>query len=67
MSGMVKKVEELLAADHPDITTLSQFRLSLKEKLEVLSKLDSEILMMKRALLMRLINRMELRKEYIQF
>ena len=39
-----RDAEELLAADHPDITTLSQLRLSLKEKLEVLSKLDSEIL-----------------------
>lgn len=44
VSRMVKKSEELLAAEHPDITTLSQLRLSLKEKLEVLSKLDSEIL-----------------------
>ena len=41
---MVKKSEELLAVEHPDITTLSQLRLSFKEKLEVLGKLDSEIL-----------------------
>ena len=43
VSRMVKKSEELLAAEHPDIT-LSQLRLSFKEKLEVLGKLDSEIL-----------------------
>ena len=33
VSCMVKKSEELLAAEHPDITTLSQLRLSFKEKL----------------------------------
>ena len=42
VSHMVKKPEELLAAEHPDIT-MSQMRLSFK-KLEVLGKLDSEIL-----------------------
>ena len=44
VSHMVKRADELLAADHSDITTLSQLRMIMKEKLEVLSKLDSEIL-----------------------
>ena len=44
VSRMVKKAEELLAAEHPDATKLSQLKLSLKEKLEVLSRLDGEIL-----------------------
>ena len=33
-----------MAAEHPDTTKLSQLKLSLKEKLEVLSRLDGEIL-----------------------
>ena len=44
ISRMIKKAEELLAAEHPDTTKLSQLKLSLKEKLEVLSWLDGEIL-----------------------
>ena len=44
VSRMVKKAEELLAADHPNIIRLSQLRLSLKEKLDVLGQLDGEIL-----------------------
>ena len=43
VSRMVKKAVELLAAEHPDATKLSQLKLSLKEKLEVLSQLDGEI------------------------
>jgi hypothetical protein len=41
---MVKKSEELLAADSPDTMKLAQLKMSLKEKLEVLSRLDGEIL-----------------------
>ena len=44
VSSMVKKSEELLAAEHPDTTKLSQLKLTLKEKLEVLSQVDGEIL-----------------------
>ena len=41
VSRMVKKSEELLAVEHPDTTRLSQLKLSLEEKLEVLSRLDA--------------------------
>ena len=44
VSRMVKKSEELFAADPPDTTKLAQLKMSLKEKLEVLSRLDGEIL-----------------------
>ena len=44
VSCMVKKSEELFAADPPDTTKLAQLKMSLKEKLEVLSRLDGEIL-----------------------
>ena len=44
VSRMVKKSEELFAADTLDTTKLAQLKMSLKEKLEVLSWLDGEIL-----------------------
>ena len=41
---MVNKARELLAEDAPDVAKLSQLRLSLQEKLDVLKQLDGEIL-----------------------
>ena len=41
---MVNRAEELLAEESTDVTRLSQLRLSLLEKLDVLKQLDGEIL-----------------------
>ncbi len=43
---MISRTEELLAGDSPDVLKLSQLKLSLNEKLEVLKQLDNEILAM---------------------
>ena len=41
---MVSRAGELLGADTPDVVRLSQLKLSLQEKLDVLKQLDGEIL-----------------------
>ena len=43
VTKMVRKAEELLAADPPDAARLAQIKLSLQEKLVVLKGLDAEI------------------------
>ena len=43
---MIKRTEDLLTAESPDVFNLSQLKLSLNEKLEVLEQLDNEILCM---------------------
>lgn len=41
---MVRQAEELLSKDAPNVSTLSQLKLSLNEKLEIFRQLDGEIL-----------------------
>lgn len=41
---MVRRAEELLSKDAPDVSTLSRLKLTLNEKLEILRQLDGEIL-----------------------
>ena len=40
----IRRAEGLLSADKPDIDNLSQLKLTLSEKLEVLKLLDGEVL-----------------------
>ena len=44
VTKMVRKAEELLTAEPPDVAHLLQIKMSLKEKLTVLERLDAEIL-----------------------
>ena len=44
VTKMVRKAEELLTAESPDVARLAQIKMSLQEKLTVLKGLDAEVL-----------------------